>query len=296
MRTELDCYSCFLRQSLQTARLAGATASQQKAVLEAVMRHLLETESPGSPVNVVKAMQRIVARITGVEDPYREIKDRSNGRALRWIESVKESFPGAGDGGLDTALRISIAGNIIDYGPTAQFDLEGTLQRCRTRPLAIDDSGLLARRLGSARTLAFLADNAGEIVFDHLLLTHLRERFGLERILLVVREAAFLNDALERDALEAGFGEQGNVEILAMGPGKPDPDSVAGAVWRRVEACDVRIAKGQANAESYNEEADFFLLFMVKCDLVARTMTATGRGRIRNGDMVLLHTGNRTTA
>ncbi|MGC9451787.1 MAG: damage-control phosphatase ARMT1 family protein [Oceanipulchritudo sp.] len=290
MKTALDCYGCFMRQGLQTARLAGATEAQQGEVLRELMRHLLSVEGLDSPVFVVREMQRIVSRITGVDDPYAEIKSRNNQLAREWIGTVSKRFTDPSGDSLDHALRLSIAGNIIDYGPSDRFDLEGTLERCLAQPMAIDHGKRLEQRLSEATSLAFLADNAGEIVFDFRLLSLLKRRFALDRILVVVREEAFLNDALERDALEAGFGALAGVEIVRMGPGKPPPGSRGWEVWQRITASDMRLAKGQANAEAYNEEADFFLLFMVKCDLVARVISAGGPNPVRTGDMVLVHT------
>jgi uncharacterized protein with ATP-grasp and redox domains len=292
MKTRLDCYSCFLRQALQASRMALATPQQQSDIINAVMASLLREEPDGSPVVFVRQIQEIVTRITGVADPYRAVKDLSNQQAARWIDAHGGLVPDSAPEALEHAVRIAIAGNIIDYGPSASFDMEASLQKCLNQPFARSDLTLLRERLKGARQLAYLADNAGEIVFDRLLIAELAEQSSLERILLVVRDGPFLNDALEEDARAVGMDAINNLEILRMGPGVPARGSPGRKVWDQVEKCDVRIAKGQANAEAINTVPGFFLLFLVKCELVAREFSNPHALSPEVGDMMLVYTGD----
>ncbi|MGE9292628.1 MAG: damage-control phosphatase ARMT1 family protein [Puniceicoccales bacterium] len=291
MKTTIDCFSCFIRQGLHASRLAGADEKQQDLVVRAVMGHLLGGESDESPVELARSVQRIVHEITGQPDPYGTLKQHSNAQAAAWVEKL---HPHKREGSMDPlehAVRLAVAGNIIDYGPQAPFDLGATLERCLKQPFAINDLPLLRERLGTARTLAYLADNAGEIVFDRLLLTQLLDQSGLEKILFVVREEAFLNDALAADADIAGIQGLDRVEILQMGPGKPPSGAASYPVWERINQCDIRLAKGQANAECFDLEPDFFLLFMVKCEMIAHALAENGHPKVRLGDIVITHTG-----
>lgn len=291
MKTAIDCYSCFIRQGLQAARLSGADPEQQDHAVRAVMGYLLGSNPHESPVEVARAVQEIVAKIIGVVDPYLQIKERSNWQASNWIRQADEYLRGDPARTFERAMRVAIAGNIIDYGPGNFHDLEGTLKRCARKSLAIDHSALLMDRLEKARSLAYIADNAGEIAFDHLLLSVIQQRFELDSILFIVRRRPFLNDALEADADYFGIRAFPNVELLAMDAGKPASSSPGWQVWEKIEDCDVRLAKGQANAEAYEDEDDFFLLLMIKCALLADTISAKGNGLVGTGDMVLAHSG-----
>ena len=293
MITTIDCYSCFLRQGLQAARMAGAGPEEQDHVVRAIMGYLLGSSPHHSPVEVARAVQEIVSRIVGVADPYTEVKNRSNWQAASWIRKAECKLREEHSGSLERAIRLAIAGNIIDYGPSGSHDLEQTLDRCLRQPLAIDHLARLMDRLESSRTLAYLADNAGELAFDHLLLCKILERFDLESVLFVVRERPFLNDALLADAEYFGISSLPGVEIVQMDAGQPEPDSSSRPLWDRILACDARLAKGQANAEAYEDQDDFFLLFMVKCEVVARTLSGKGHGEVMEGDMVLMHTAAR---
>ncbi len=89
-----------------------------------------------------------------------------------------------------------------------------------------------------------------------------------------------------------GIRELERVEVVQMGPGKPAPGAPGWTVWEQIERCDVRLAKGQANAECFDGEPDFFLLFMVKCEMVVKALTDKTAAKICLGDLVLAHTGS----
>ncbi|MGZ0707646.1 damage-control phosphatase ARMT1 family protein [Coraliomargarita sp. W4R53] len=288
MNTMPDCYSCFLRQGLQAARSAGADEATQLEVTRAISAYLAAGLGEGSPVQFVREIQKIVARITGVSDPYLSVKASSNREALSLVRMIERDFNGSGD--LKDYVRIAIAGNVIDYGPATRFGIEETLERCLTISLKVSHVAALEARLRNCRKLAYLADNAGEIVFDRLLLQFLLRRYGIEEVLFVVREDPFLNDALEADAQVAGITDLPGVTVARMNAGVPKFSEPGYEVWQAVVEADVRIAKGQANAEALDEQHDFFLLFMCKCELVARAFEAKAQVPLKLGDLVLLNT------
>lgn len=291
MKSTIDCFDCMIRQSLRTARLVGVDEARQDRVVRSVMGHLLGTEPGDPPIEIALGVQEVVRATTGVADPYEKIRRRSNARAGPWGRRLERLVPEDPLDALERSLRIAVAGNVIDYGPAGSFDLGEVVDRCLHRPAGPWDRGLLAERLKTANRIAFLADNAGEIVFDRILLRVLRERFGVSEILFVVREHPFLNDALTEDAVRAGIASLPGVTVAAMGPGIPEPGDPTDPVWQSVRSADLRLAKGQANAEIFDEEEDFFLLFLVKCKQVARAASLRTGRNVEAGDMALLHTG-----
>ena len=61
-------------------------------------------------------------------------------------------------------------------------------------------------RLRRARTVVYLGDNCGEIVFDRLLIEMIRDRYGLD-VIFVTRTLPVLNDATLQDAISVGMEE-----------------------------------------------------------------------------------------
>ena len=138
MRTYLDCYPCFVRQALEAARMAGANQRQQRAVLNRVFDVLQRADSSDVPPVIGSQVHRIVRQEVGNSDPYREVKEAGAREGLALYPWMQSLLAGAEDR-LDTAVRLSIAGNIIDFGPAQQYDLTETVKRVLAQPFAIDE-------------------------------------------------------------------------------------------------------------------------------------------------------------
>ncbi len=266
MKTYLDCYPCFVRQALEGARLAGADEQQQELVLQEVLHELAGLQATRTPPETGYLIQRIVRRQVGGGDPYRVAKDESTRQALAMYPRLKEMVAQASDP-LEVAIRLSIAGNIIDLGPVRrEYDLWETVQRVLAEPLAVDHGPAFREALARADGILYLADNAGETVFDRVLI----ETLGVP-VTYVVRGAPVLNDATLEDAHAAGLAPL--VDLVSNG------SDAAGTIlrlcterFRRLyEQAGMVIAKGQANYETLSEAGPrVFFLLQVKCTVVAR--------------------------
>jgi uncharacterized protein with ATP-grasp and redox domains len=161
---------------------------------------------------------------------------------------------------------LAIAGNIIDLAANSSYDLWATVQRVLDQPFAIDDSEAFRDALASADTLLYLADNAGETVFDRVLIE------TLERpVLYAVKGGPVLNDATMDDALAAGLDEVADL----VSTGSDAPGTVLGtcsAEFRRLyEEAQLIVAKGQANYETLSGEGErLFFLLQTKCPVIAQ--------------------------
>lgn len=115
MKIYLDCYPCFIRQALHAARLANGNSFQQQQVIIKTMT-LLQSLRPGiTPPEMACLVHRIVRNEISATDPYAKVKHESTQSALGIYTKLKDLVAGSKDP-LDTAIRISIAGNIIDFG------------------------------------------------------------------------------------------------------------------------------------------------------------------------------------
>jgi len=98
-------------------------------------------------------------------------------------------------------MRISIAGNMIDFGPHEQIDnIADDVYQAIDQLIYIDDSQIPRARLAEAKYLLFLADNSGETVFDRVLI----ESLSLQ-LMYAVKGGPILNDATMEDAVAAGL-------------------------------------------------------------------------------------------
>jgi uncharacterized protein with ATP-grasp and redox domains len=168
-------------------------------------------------------------------------------------------------------MRISIAGNIIDFGFKDQIqDLWGTVEKSIRQPYGIDNTGELRARLEEAEQVLFLADNAGETVFDRVLIETLNKP-----VIYVVKKSPILNDATITDAVAAGLdGRAALVHNGSDAPGTIFP-LCSDEFRQHFEEATVVIAKGQANYETLSEShKKVFCLLQVKCSIIARDIGA----------------------
>jgi uncharacterized protein with ATP-grasp and redox domains len=270
MRTSLDCIPCLVRHALESARHASPDIAFQEKVMREVLGAISAGPMKDPPVLMGGYIHRLVRNLTGLDDPYRQAKDQFNLLALRLYPEMKERVRQSADP-LEAAARWAIAGNIIDFGLDGRLDhaeVQRVIQRAMTDPL-IGDVPRFKAAVAAARDILYLADNAGEIVFDRLLI----EQIGPHKITLAVRGRPVVNDATRADAEAAGLS--GMVEIIDNGsdvPGTHLPECSA-AFRQRFDRADLVIAKGQGNFETLGDlDRNIFFLLKAKCAVVAREL------------------------
>lgn len=288
MKMYLECVPCFTRQALQATQFCGMGYDIQERVLRHTLRVLNEMAWDGTPVDMAKAVHDMVRQETGSGDPYLQIKEESTRQALDWYAALAGGN-GAPDTSIGTATRLAVAGNIIDYGANASVDFAGTIQKLLAKPFAESREDTFLEDLAGAKTIAYLADNAGEIVFDRLLLETIRREYGPKQTLFVTRREPFINDALAADADAAGLTGIPGLEVAALHLGSPErmTDPEDRTLWERIRACDVIISKGQANYEGFSREPGIYFLLVVKCPVIARDLKARTGTDIHISDVVL---------
>jgi uncharacterized protein with ATP-grasp and redox domains len=275
VKTYLDCYPCFLRQAVEAARLAGANGRQQREILGRVLDLLRDVPLSSVPPEIVRQVHRVVRDVTGVEDPYQEVKARSTEEALALYPWLKTIVAEAEDR-LETAARLSIAGNIIDMGPNPAYDLRDEVMRVLAEPFAADDSEALLSTLNEADSVLYLADNAGETVFDRLLIEAIDAP-----MIYAVKGRPIINDATVEDARAAGVDQV--AEVMSNGSDSPGTllEACSDAFRRTYDEAEVIIAKGQANYETLSDEGPrVFFLLQTKCPVIARDLGMPAGGLI----------------
>jgi hypothetical protein len=264
MKTYLACYPCFLRQALDAAQMVGASEEAQRTVIDATLTLLQGLDPAETPPEIGDKIHRLVRTIVDDGDPYREVKDRATTQALALYPDLSARCADADDP-LDLAVRAAIAGNIIDFGPGNTYELHATLDRVLAQPFTVGDLDPLRAALRRAAAVLYLADNAGETVFDRLLI----ETLPIP-VTYAVKGGPILNDATLADARAAGI--DGVAELITTGSDAPGTilHRCSAAFRRRFENADLILAKGQANYETLSPgDARIFFLLQAKCPVIA---------------------------
>jgi len=267
MKTYLDCYPCLLRQALSAARRSGASDNQQHIILLKTMEELSVFPTNSTPPQLAYRIHQCVQQLTSNLDPYRDDKDQSTQQALALYPELKKKVGAALDP-LEMAVRIAIAGNIIDLGVAENYDLDATLKRVLTQDFSINDLAKLRSALAQNLSVFYIADNAGETVFDRVLIESL-----VCSVTYVVKSGPIINDATYEDAVAAGIDQVAT--IIDNGSNAPGTlfDQCSEEFLQRFNQADLIIAKGQANYESLSDSsAPIFFLLQAKCNVIARDL------------------------
>jgi len=265
-----ECIVCLFKLALRAARAATGDEKLHREVLTRLAGEIPAVPEGSISPEIGRRVQRIVRKVTGEADPFLRAKRRSNETALAHVSRLRYRVESAADPLLE-AVRLAVAGNVIDLAVGSDYDLEGAIEESLETPFGIYDYEPFAAALIRAKRVLYLGDNAGEIVFDRLLVEELLRR-GKE-VTFAVRGGPAINDATTDDAREAGL--DGLVEVIDTGTDLPSVLlSEMGPLFReRYSTADLVISKGQGNYEGLSEEpGPIAYLLKAKCAPVARDL------------------------
>ncbi len=274
MKATLDCLDCIVRQAVKVARIATDDPEVQRRIVNETTRRIPDMNLSESPAALSKCAYQITSDITGNVDPYRELKREQNIMALALLPELREMVRTASDP-LSAALHLAAAGNVIDLGTMQLHEVDdaavrSTITQVMNERFAMDHSDVFRASLARCNDLLYLLDNAGEIVFDMVLIEELLKHTP---VTAVVKGAAILNDVLLEDAEMVGLTDI--CPVIDNGGafiGSP-LDQVPETFLRRMHQADIIIGKGQGNFETIDEfPGDVFLILRAKCEVVAEVM------------------------
>lgn len=269
MQAFFECLPCIIRQSLDIARLHKLGDKAKLKLLQSVMRYLDNIDpQKSSPPEITKYVHQIIKKQLGKKDLYAKEKKQQNKLALKLLPWAEKEIKESKDH-LLTAVKLAIAGNIIDYGTASYFSLEDSLRALEHQKFAIDYYAQFKARLRSPSKILYIGDNAGEIVFDTLLVKELLKQG--HKITFAVKSDHVLNDVMLDDAKISGMTKL--VPVIESG------STTAGTLLKETNKqfnklfaeADIIIAKGQGNFETLplDNKRIFFLLKM-KCVYLAK--------------------------
>ena len=265
MKTFLECLPCMMQQALRAGRMSSNDDTTVKTILDEVGGMIKDIPMHSTPAESGALVYQRIREITGVVDPYLKIKKESIEQAKALYPELKHEVKKSKNP-LLTAIRIAIAGNVIDFGMSKKFSLVEDVQRILKQDFAILDFDEFQKQLKSAKNILYLGDNAGESVFDKILI----EELG-KPLTYVVREIPVINDVVYQDAVDSGLDEL--AEIISSGTTAPGTilHLCTDEFNQRFNKADMVISKGQGNYEGLSNVArSVFFLLKAKCPVIAR--------------------------
>ena len=271
MQTCLDCIPCFVRQTLDAARMATDNFQEQEQIMRQVLEMLSGIDMKISPPAMAKKIHKVIRQIVKNSDPYKEKKRHFNEFALKLAPKFKDLIENS-QKPFESAIRLAIAGNIIDLGVKSSLDIseaEDVINKALTDHFDASEINIFKSAISSAKDILYLADNAGEIVFDKFLIGQI----GADKITFVVKGSPIINDATMEDAKAAGITDI--VKVIDNGDDAPGTvlENCSKQFLEHFEKADLIISKGQGNYETLNDvNKNIFFILKAKCPVVAKQL------------------------
>ncbi len=259
-----------MNQAWNTARIVVEDRNQHREILNSAAQLIQHTDLELTPAENSKPIFEIAARVSGIKDPYQALKRQSNEEALRLLPDFQRTVEQAEDR-IAVALHVSVAGNIIDLGIGHTYDLRRDVDVILQTPFSIDHTDIFKRELVSGRRLLMLGDNAGEIIFDRILIEELL-RTGIQ-VTYSVKSHPIINDATLEDAETSGITDL--VRVIETGSGDIgiNFDNASDEFMKAFKSADLILAKGHGHFETCDTRPEnIYFLLKPKCNVVAREL------------------------
>jgi len=256
-----------MNQAYRTAKMATDDEEEIKQILDHVGDMIKSITMENTPPEIGDVFYRKISEITGNKDPYKDIKKKNIKEALELYPMLKEIVKKSNDS-LLTAIRIAIAGNVIDLGVNKEFNIKEDIKTILKQDFAIFDYEDFKKQLQKAKSVLYLGDNAGESVFDRLLIEELNKP-----VVFAVRKIPVINDCVIEDAVASGLDKVAHI----ISSGSTAPATILNLCnlefIDRFENADLIISKGQGNYEGLSGvNRSVFFMLKVKCKVIARNI------------------------
>lgn len=279
MVSDYRCFFCFTRAFGRLIEEENLSRKDKNSFVRDMAFLYMRTDGNFSAPALSAELHEVLRKYSQNPDPYKQVKMESNLLALDMYCDLKNKVLNS-DEPFNTAMRLAIAGNIVDYAATnGNFDLKSTIESVLNSDFAINHTQALKESILKANSILYLGDNAGEIVFDKLFIENIMH----PHLTFAVRGAPVINDITFEDSDFIGMSEV--ADVISNGSNAPS------TILNRCSAefqdmfynADVIISKGQGNLEGLlgKTNKNIFYLLMVKCDVIADAL------KVKKGDFVV---------
>ncbi len=275
MKIEQECLDCIYNQSTRVSDFLKVTPQQAIHISQIAKQHIKEFDFTGTPPHNATPMYEAIADYLKVDDIYEDMKKEATSSAIKFVSTCKINIEQSEDR-LQGAIKTAIAGNVIDLAAEVIFDLNDEIKKIFQTDFTINDFDKLKIRLSNTKTLVYLADNAGEEVFDKICIETIKNIYPSIEVFYFVRGKPIINDLTITHAKKSKLDEVATL----VDSGVPTPgftqELATDKANRLFENADCIISKGMGNYECLGEEKNLpiYFLLKVKCQVVARAIGA----------------------
>jgi hypothetical protein len=204
---------------------------------------------------------------------YEPLKRKSNDAAAKLIEKAKKFIGNSATPGeaFVKACGLAAVSNVAPIGvPSAPFEFSMVEDIIDGRTPVPVPAGDIYGAASRARNVFYVADNAGEIGFDSLVISLLKKMGA--KVTLAVKEGPFFDDATLEDARYFGLEHIADAVRCVKG-GIFVPEAADAELSHLFEKSDLVISKGTGNFEvfkGYGKGRHILFLLKAKCGPVSK--------------------------
>jgi uncharacterized protein with ATP-grasp and redox domains len=253
-----DCIPCILRMTITSLRKLPLDEEALKTlytdILENPALHGLNWDTLS--VEVIEDIWGKIVKKVNTPDPFASEKADQNHKVMDLYPYLEKIVNTAADP-LYMAVKLSILGNSMDLMVADKsVAVENSISEKVKLPLSNENYSQFKQQLKDSKRLLIFGDNAGEIVFDKLLIETIKKLHHPE-ITYVVRSMPTLNDATLKEARSVGLDNV--VAVIENGIDGPVPGTLlnrcSSKVNDLVRQSDLIISKGGGNFDTLDEES-----------------------------------------
>ena len=273
MTIDNACVECIINQSRRVTEAIRADDTLNRRIVSRVEKLGEDFDFSKSPPEVASYVYEQMAELAGMDDLYKELKEHATQKAKTFLPQLRVELRNTSHK-LLTAIKIAVAGNVIDLAAEVTFDLNEEMDKVFETHFSYDDFHQLEGALEKAETLLYIGDNVGEHIFDYLCIETLQELYPKLEIYYMVRGNPIINDVTMIEAKEAGFDRL--CHLVDSGVNTPGfaYERANSSSQKLFDTVDLVITKGMGNYEclSPSPRTDLCYLLKVKCQVVARSL------------------------
>ncbi len=267
MNASKKCLQCLYEKQSKKALNKEKNAD---LFLEGLKEILFGENNQTSTAVLLYRIDKLHEKCFGYVDKMTELKSKYNHFIMQQEPLINGVLESSVDK-LEKAILFACVGNYIDFGANknvTEEELKGLILGVKDKNCNQNELKLFKKELQNAKSLVYLADNCGEIVFDKILVKTILELYPNLDITFMVRGGEVLNDVTMVDAVEVGITKI--VKVISNGaPVAGTPlDMISQEAKTIINSADIIVSKGQGNFESLlGEGLNPYYLFMCKCEM-----------------------------
>jgi len=281
MNINRECYVCIYKQTLNLTKRLNLNEQRASFILREVAKILSKYDLNVTPPEIAAEVYNFISETTKINDPFLKEKKEAINEALKFKKLLQKRLEFSKERLFD-ACKIAVAGNVIDLGVNQEYDLNKEIKNIFELDFKHNDFENFKSKLKNAQNIVYLADNAGENVFDEILIKELKNY--VQNIYYFTRGKPIINDVTFKDL--QGLEINSLAEVINSGVDTPGfhLNRANEEAKKLFFNADLVISKGMGNFECLFGECnrEVFYLFKVKCEVVARACGCSV------GDYVLL--------